>query len=62
MSRAPHCQRSSLVSALVRISFPEIPMQMEAGICNTPLEGRKLTQVSYLKNINAFWKNTANPG
>jgi len=50
------------VSALVRISFPEIPMQMEAGICNTPLEGRKLTQVSYLKNIYAFWKNTANPG
>lgn len=37
-------------------------MWMKAGVRNTPSKGRKLIQVSYLKNINAFWKNTANPG
>lgn len=37
-------------------------MCMEAGKPDTPWEGGKFAQITYLKNINAFWKNTANPG
>lgn len=32
------------------------------GSRKIPLEGGESAQVTYLKNINAFWKNTANPG
>lgn len=37
-------------------------MCMEAGKSDTLLEEDKFAQTTYLKNINAFWKNTANPG
>lgn len=32
------------------------------GSRKVPLERGEFSQVTYLKNINAFWKNTANPG
>lgn len=45
-----------------RTYFPGVSMCVEAGKLDTPSEGGKFAQITYLKNINAFWKNTANPG
>lgn len=50
---------SSAAKGEERAAFPGVSMY---GSRKVPLEGGGFAQVTYLKNINAFWKNTANPG
>lgn len=50
---------SAAMGAENRAAFPGVSMY---GSRKVPLERGEFAQVTYLKNINAFWKNTANPG